>query len=695
MGKNAVATLFLYALSAMLSPALAGQEKDKPILIVHCTESGKSGDTSYQTRGEAILRLCTRWEGPIGGMASTELYKLRRSVKGLKVGERLQFYASEMSGSGTDSDGNVANMVSTGDGLTKTTVKGRHTDYAYETKPHTSPASTYSNAEILRTANGAVLHLKDMYGPNTGGEGYFYGVCIANAELNKEQRANLLTFQIGEAELDQWENLNKSQSGSARGPGGQGSWEYSVVVTARVPDLGEVAVEIEGYDIWKPEADTDDETKAGNEIRVRAWVHKTGDPKTPINQTATFTFELTKVGREKGMCANWPTQPGTSGIGPDLRILEDKNPELEQINLFEEAKTRQRVKEVKLVLSSFDYGAWGILKVKAEDKDGKPIKVVYLQRKESSEISIPKDEDHNHIADAWQEEKGAMGLPADWDEAEVKGQNARGDGLTLYQKYRGVVVQTVSGHRHVRLEPKEKAHFVIDPAEVFDPDRWKQAAGIRAYLLTNAMVDGDRRVDRYGSYARGAGKYAVRLEVLSGTVEPDPLPGQNGQPSSGDDPTQYAYTYGNTPKSTTRCRIFKDRIRGMIDRVAAAMQRALLDPKTDADREELDFLNHLGVPKADILGRLAALDGDARNGLVDKMVALAAIHEMGHACGVNGHLNSAGQEDGNIQRDAKCPMQYLDRKGRRMFVLFGELGGEGPFCKTPPDNCWSQLNVKG
>jgi hypothetical protein len=54
-----------------------------------------------------------------------------------------------------------------------------------------------------------------------------------------------------------------------------------------------------------------------------------------------------------------------------------------------------------------------------------------------------------------------------------------------------------------------------------------------------------------------------------------------------------------------------------------------------------------------------------------------------------------GKENEDIQRNQSCPMQYLDKKGRRLFILYGEMTGSGRFCKDPPDECWKQLNVKG
>ncbi len=701
MPRIAVAFSILCAACALLPCVLPAQSNDEPVLYVNCTQSGKAQDTGYQVTGFAMLKLCTHWQGQAGGTPSRDLYKLRRSVKGLKPGERLQFYASVMSGSGTDSQGYTADMVSTGDGATRTVVTGRDSPtqplktFVFEDKPSGSlPPSAYPRAEILRTAHGAVLRLSDIYGPDNGGEGYFYGVCVDNAELTGEQRTKLWTFQISEAELEDWDNLTKSESGSARGPSGQGSWNYSVTVTSRVPDLGEAAVEVEGYDRWIPEGNIDDETKAGNEIVVRAWVHKTGDRKTPGGNAVTFTFELVQYSREKGVCANWPTQPGDSGDRPDLRILREKNASLE-IRTDTKAQTVQRVKEAKLVLTSFDYAAWAVLKVTAQDKDGKQLKVVYVQHEGYNDISIPRDEDKNRIADAWQEEKGVLGLPAEWDEAEVKGQSVKGDGLSLYQEYRGFVTATAGGRSHTRLEPREKAHFVIDPHGIFDESRWMAASGIRAYKVLRNWTD-NRRVDVNRGFGGGQGKWAVAVELDDSKVNEN-----QSAKALFDLRRQLAFTKASpgakwSPRTVEFSRIYSGRIRYLLRWLRDQMLRCLQSPTTDSDRVEEAWLLTLGISREDLIAKLKGMSEAELEPLVRPMVVWAAIHEMGHACGsLEGHLGKDGDESEDCTPYVPdCPMQYMNWQDKRRLVLFGQLGGQGKFCDVEPHRCWRSLSPK-
>ena len=78
---------------------------------------------------------------------------------------------------------------------------------------------------------------------------------------------------------------------------------------------------------------------------------------------------------------------------------------------------------------------------------------------------------------------------------------------------------------------------------------------------------------------------------------------------------------------------------------------------------------------------------------------MSAIHEVGHALGVPGHVNDKGGEEASGPRI--CPMRYRTKKGSQrgliLQVLFGPnaaLPGETKmFCRTEFD-CFRKLNVK-
>lgn len=122
-------------------------------------------------------------------------------------------------------------------------------------------------------------------------------------------------------------------------------------------------------------------------------------------------------------------------------------------------ETREAVTEAVLVVRARDYGAWGRLKAEIELDDGRWEPARVAASGEWS-ITIPRDEagGSNQIADVW-EEAVALAEPgkdpkAD-DETEPGGEH-RGDGLTLYEEYRGF---SVDG-RWTDLDPQRKDLFV-------------------------------------------------------------------------------------------------------------------------------------------------------------------------------------------------------------------------------------------
>ncbi len=451
-------------------------------------------------------------------------------------------------------------------------------------------------------------------------------------------------------------------------------------------DLPEVWVEPPGdFAQWRPEGNWQHPEQPGNQVTVYIRVHAKGDRSKPAK--AELQLSLPYTSEEKGVCLNWPAD-GTSQH-KDLRLRqEDQADPRIRVKDDTHAETVGEVEDVTVVVSAFDYGAWGTLRVSGtRSAQGLPVKVC---GKDTPDLDIPLDDNGNRIADDWEAKEGVSGYPASWDGAEVPGQTAKGDGLELYAKYRGLLALTAAGGReHVRPPAREKCHFVIDPAGIFDLERWQRTAGIRAYRL-DATLTRERRVD-FNAAAVAEGKFAVQLDMTPGTIEPDPWP---DDPNAGDNPGQWAYTVGDSPRETERCRLFPDRVKGMMERVMAKMRKALAHPEAPENAGELAVLKSLGRPLEQIEARLAAIDAAEVERLVRMMMELSAIHEMAHACGVDGHRNAKNQEDDNLGRSPQCPMNYLNQKGRRLYILDGVLGGDGRFCEAAPDTCWAKLNVK-
>jgi len=453
------------------SPTWAEKPKE-PTFTITLEQWAGDAETWFEERIEGEFKLCPQWGAssvfvvgvdknatPRGGaLTPGELYAKRGSLLGLKPGERLQFYRHKVKGSGRDSTGATVSLYSVGDGLEQTLYKdktGKYQDVNGD-QPGDRPGSREVDAELIRTAKGARLAFND-YGSYTGGSGNFGMTSVALLDVADPERFDMLSFTLTEADLEKWDavDLEKKRSGPAKNVP---SYKLQRTMRLRVApeEPGEVVIEIPEHDRWVPKGNLTDAAQPGNELTITAKVKRSEKSNEGSDKKVKLKFELVDVSSELGTCLNWPEKPGAAE--KDLKLLKKaKNEKLSIAESNQEATTREAVKEVELVVSAFDYGAWGRLKITATDEEGKPVSVSYRGSQEP--ISIPLDDDENHIADAWEEQQGLRSKPGETDdESEPVGNGFPGDGLTLYEEYRGFAVQ--GAHRHA--VPTKKDVFVCD-----------------------------------------------------------------------------------------------------------------------------------------------------------------------------------------------------------------------------------------
>ncbi|MEO0250401.1 MAG: hypothetical protein ABIN58_12940 [candidate division WOR-3 bacterium] len=420
------------------------------------------------------------------------------------------------------------------------------------------------------------------------------------------------------------------------------------------------AEDFKEYSNWIP-SPIDDKQRFGPASKIAFTARINPKEKGKPAPQGKIHFWLCDVSHEKGQCSNFPQNGDTKD---DLRftpnqaglIIDPQNPR--------HAYTEKARDQATVTVEALDTGAYGKLQATCDDLG----LVAEDERTKLQSISIPMDDNHNHVADAWEDQKGikAENLIADWDGEKVSGQKSIGDSITLYENYRGFMVLKDGKPTFVRLDPKQKVLFVIDEGDIFDTTLWLHASDIIAYKLDNGMVKGGAPSDsasRIVDFNSGDGghKYCVRLIKQQGLVESPPY--QNQPP---DKITIYGYTdnQGDSPKTTLRCVVFPARIRAMIDRVASYVDKGVKNPSS----EDGEALREAGIPSWLAQKALARLDQATRDQLAKQMVTLTAIHEVGHACGLPGHLNDKGEE--SEQGDPKCPMKYTDRaENRRLMIL--------------------------
>jgi hypothetical protein len=238
--------------------------------------------------------------------------------------------------------------------------------------------------------------------------------------------------------------------------------DFSLVTGAQEDSEAEIIPPSE-YASWVPEASRDmekpeDQEKPGNTIKVKARVHKKGDPKTPFYKKARFKFQLINVSKEQGVCLNWP-RAYFATHDYDLKIEPKSNDLLKVAGDGQSAESAAGQNESSVTITSYDWGAHGKLKVTVVFDDGSGDTAHVLGDQSKQALTIPKDDNGNHIADFWEKHYigGSSEAKADDDLVPI-GNTDKGDGLSLYEEYRGFRVQ----RKHIRTSPIEKDLFVRD-----------------------------------------------------------------------------------------------------------------------------------------------------------------------------------------------------------------------------------------
>ena len=535
-----------------------------------------------------------------------------------------------------------------------------------------------ASVRIVRHASGATLEFTaDSPTPSSEDCQQCIHMCAA-------QTFTPSVFKFSEQELTNLGSLTKTVS-MTMAPGDNGC-----VGSAKATLNAKIAVEEEmviepgsDYGSWLPTPEAKKmqgvrfKASAPLEVKVRIQPKKgTGEVRK-----GRIEFKLEDVTRHTGACGNYPRGGGEKD---DLRFADDQPAGITVDG--KTARTEDEVSEATVYVQATDFGAWGRVTASAPKLS---LKALYKPSNTYS-LTIPRDEDGNHIADAW--EGSALDPAADDDE--VTGQDVRGDGLSVASEYRGLVVLENGEKVHKRMNPRQKELFVIDAGGIFDTGVWEQASGIVAYKVDDSLVQGggDRSRSRIVNYLPGpdrSHKYAVRLENVGGDKDPDDPKDNSGF---------WGYTIEwpiSSPKDVVACRVFRDRIRASLNTLYLWLGEALTVPGSPeaAELQASGFPRFLAQRALDQLGPVQI------ENLSNQLIRMAAIHEMGHALGLPGHTDAGGQE-ARIGATT-CPMRYLNQKNATQLIILQTLfapdaplpGEVKRFC-SDQFQCFRKLNVK-
>jgi hypothetical protein len=251
------------------------------------------------------------------------------------------------------------------------------------------------------------------------------------------------------------------------------------------------------YSVWvSPELDAVMEVKTDRKSEYWQFVPEPGRTITftaRSNVPARFRFTLEDVSQFPGFATNAfidssffkryhleHLEGKYDDKGPDL-IFNPKDFDASEHWKHPDAKmlvveTAEDSNAASVIVTAMDYAAYGHLKAEAKTKCGgwEPVRIL-VGSKDRESVTIPMDENNNLIADRMEEPKNGItdwsyaGDPGSDDDKYPMGDGTPGDGLTLFEEYRGFMTasdlfESACADRgydvHIRTDPEQKDLFV-------------------------------------------------------------------------------------------------------------------------------------------------------------------------------------------------------------------------------------------
>ncbi len=177
-------------------------------------------------------------------------------------------------------------------------------------------------------------------------------------------------------------------------------------------------------------------------------------------KVAYFIWELTTCSKEPGYAMNAPLQ--NPGQDFDLKIDSGSDGFYLLSTDGQKGQTLPgQLTQSSVVIAPYDWGAFGRIKVTAVMPDDSRIEGYLEGDSAQTEVRLPMRSDTSLIADVWKKSNGVEGkVDSADDEDSPQGDGHPGDGLTLYEEYRGFI----EDGQHIEGNPKKKDYFVLNNA---------------------------------------------------------------------------------------------------------------------------------------------------------------------------------------------------------------------------------------
>jgi hypothetical protein len=288
-----------------------------------------------------------------------------------------------------------------------------------------------------------------------------------------------------------------SASRSFTAPGGLGEPIHWIVTWSLTPNINwDVVLRTSpDYATWRPQAGKSETDVSAGLLGANVFiVDKDTGQSTAMVSVDGWTVELKDVSHEPGVSMNYP--PKNKLVTPtpaDLDFKDVNEGIFPNTTVSEDGLTLTATpnpatgNQLVFFMNSRDWGGWGTLNI-TTTLAGQTFKA-HFEGDETTDILLPKRQAGSFIADDWKTQHNIPLETADSDDSETQPvglPGCIGDGLTLYEEYRGFMEKG----QHIEGDPTKKDFFVENRIG------GDAKPGIRLFQsITNLNVHKDLRPD--------------------------------------------------------------------------------------------------------------------------------------------------------------------------------------------------------
>lgn len=290
--------------------------------------------------------------------------------------------------------------------------------------------------------------------------------------------------------------------------------QYTLTIESGGSDEEELEITSPTYLDWRPSAA--DDGNEGEPVEFTATL-KTKSGETPRIKIDTLEWELLETSREPGHAINRPQKSTDrrpdlffkeefSMTGSMMRLPMDEEGQMVEVSFIGPGGLTDSIK-----VYPRDWGGWSTLRAVATLENGKKVTGRWTGASEDN-LRLPDREKGRFIARSWLKQKGISdGDATDLDEL-PEGDGHKGDGLSLYEEYRGFYQDGA------RLEgnPKRKEYFAVNEAGATGRGGlalFQRITGLTVRgKLTRSEIDDDRVVNHnFSASPRVGPQHAVLI----------------------------------------------------------------------------------------------------------------------------------------------------------------------------------------